>query len=173
MAALLVPVGVAQALAVAFYHPPERQLPDRADAVFVMSGDRGDRLDRALALADAGRAATVVILRPSDGPVARALALCERTDLDYTVECVDPSAVSTIGDAQAVGRLVRERKWDTVIVATSRFHVLRTRVIVDRCTDASLSLAGSRPDFGARQWLSSMAHEIGGLIELSLLHRNC
>lgn len=167
------PLGVAQALTVAFYHPPERAPVGRADAVFVMSGDRGDRLDRALALAEAGSVATVVILRPSDGPVERAMALCARADLSYTVECADPVTVSTIGDAQEVGRLVRQRRWDTIIVATSRFHVVRTSVIVNRCTDASVSLAGSRPDFGARQWLSSMAHEIGGLIELSLLHRNC
>lgn len=173
MTALLVPLGLAQVLTVAFYHPPQQQLPERFDAVFVTSGDRGDRLDRALALADAGSTATVVILRPSDGPVARARALCARTDLGYSVECSDPSLVSTIGDAREIGRLTRERQWSSIVVATSRFHVARTRVIVERCTDASVSLAGSRPDFGARQWLGSMIREVGGLIELSLLHRGC
>lgn len=169
---VLTVLAVPQALAVAFLHPPEAPLPVPADAIVVLSGDLGDRLERAVALAKAGVAPTLVILRPSDGPAVGS-SLCGRRVGGATVRCVDPELVSTRGDGREIARLAAAGHWSNVVVVTSRFHGLRARIVVDRCTPARVTMATSRPSLPWRGWLRAMAHEIGGLVEVGLLRRVC
>lgn len=176
LAAVLVVLGGLQATVVAFVHPPQPALPARADAVVVLSGDHGDRLDLGRSLAARGAAPTLVILRPSDGPSVRSRPLCEAgrlAEADVAVVCADPPVVSTRGDGRFVRELARERGWDDVVVVTSRFHGLRSQVLLQRCVDADVTVAVSRPSFPWRTWVSAIVHELGGLAEAVVLERGC
>lgn len=168
---LLVPVQVA---VVAFVHPPQPTLPRDADAVVVLSGDHGDRLDLGLRLVDRGVAPTLVILRPTDGPADRALPLCGAGQVgEAEVVCADPPVVSTRGDGRYLRQLAAERSWDEVVVVTSRFHGLRSGIVLSRCVEADVTVAGSRPAFPWRTWARAIAHEVGGIGEAVVLKRGC
>ena len=174
LAAALVALAAVQVVTVGFVHPPQATLPRRADAVVVLSGDHGDRLALGLALVAAGRAPTLVILRPSDGPSARSLPLSRAGAAGGAeVVCADPAVVSTRGDGRFVRRLSRERGWDEVVVVTSRFHGRRSKVLLSRCVDADVTVAVSRPELTWRTWVAAIVHEAGGLAEALVVRRGC
>jgi uncharacterized SAM-binding protein YcdF (DUF218 family) len=114
--------------------------PGRANAVVVLSGSNYDRLPKALALMRAHVAPVLVV---SDGrrTVPR---LCKR-HTPYRVLCVRPDPFSTRGEAEAIARLAQTRGWRTVDVVTSRYHVYRTRLIVERCYHRTLRVVASEP----------------------------
>jgi uncharacterized SAM-binding protein YcdF (DUF218 family) len=165
-------LAVPQALVLAFVHPPFDTSPDDADAVFVLAGDHGDRLEAGLRLMAEGAAPTLVILRPSDGANEHAKPLCAGA-AKFEVVCLDPPVVSTVGDGRAIDELSRERGWRRVIVVTSRFHALRARWIVRRCAEAAVAVVPSDPPFGWRQWLGAIRHELLGLGQTAVLRRGC
>jgi uncharacterized SAM-binding protein YcdF (DUF218 family) len=156
-------LGVAQ-FVVLFVVPPERSAPPGTDAVVVLSGDHGDRLALGLQLVRTGQSGVLVILRPSDGPYAASRPLCEEPQ-PFEVVCTDPAVVSTAGDVAEIARLADGLGWRDVAVVTSRFHVARSQVILDRCTSVRAVVVGSDPPFSPRQWLAPLAHEMGGLLQ--------
>jgi uncharacterized SAM-binding protein YcdF (DUF218 family) len=68
------------------------------------------------------------VLVVSDGQ-RLAPELCRRE----RVVCFVPDPFSTTGEAEGVARLARERGWERVLVVTSSYHVLRTRLLFERC----------------------------------------
>ena len=158
---------VAQFAAV-FVVPPSEERFAEADAVVVLSGDHGDRLELGLRLVRSGTAPTLVILNPGDGPAARSRPLCEEPQ-PFEVDCPTPPLVSTIGDVRQVQALADERGWRRVVVVTSRFHVARSRVVLARCSDVDVEVRGSRVDLPARVWARAVAHEIAGIGQALLL----
>jgi uncharacterized SAM-binding protein YcdF (DUF218 family) len=164
LAACLTALGVAQATVVTFVHPPSPSLPKRADAVVVLAGDHGDRVDLGARLVADGVAPLLVVLRPADGPGPPSRPACGATAPD-PVLCIDPQLVSTRGDARAIQALATARHWRRVVVVTSRFHVLRAGIIVRRCVDAEVTTVGSKPPFGPRLWARVIVHEVGGLVQ--------
>ena len=60
-------------------------------------------------------------------------ALERRTCADPHVLCFAARPYSTRGEARAIGRLARERKWVRIDVVTSRFHVFRAKRMIERC----------------------------------------
>jgi uncharacterized SAM-binding protein YcdF (DUF218 family) len=164
LAASLVGLAAVQAVAVAFVHPPSPALPATADAVVVLAGDHGDRVALAADLVADGRAPLLVVLHPEDGPQKSARPDCGATE-PYEVLCLDPPLVSTRGDARAIRELAATRRWQRVVVVTSRFHVLRAGIVVRRCVGAEVTTVGSKPPFGARLWAHVIVHELGGLAQ--------
>jgi uncharacterized SAM-binding protein YcdF (DUF218 family) len=154
-----------------FVRPPTAPVPRTADAVVVLAGDHGDRLARARAIVRQRSIAVLVILNPRDGTQASVDAC--RAPASYEVRCLTPSPVTTVGDGRALRDLVEREGWRRVIVVTSRFHVLRARLILSRCTNVSTIIVGSDPPYGARQWLRSIRHEIAGTVAALTLSRRC
>jgi uncharacterized SAM-binding protein YcdF (DUF218 family) len=105
-----------------------RQSLRRADAIVSLDGDRPRRLRKAVELAAAGVAPTLVIVR------AEALApeLLSARDLPFEVSSVVPDPSSTRGEARAVARLAGEHGWRRILVVTSTYHVPRARLIFRR-----------------------------------------
>jgi uncharacterized SAM-binding protein YcdF (DUF218 family) len=117
--------------------------PGRADAVVVLSGSSSDRIPRALALM---RAHTAPVLVVSDGRVETPRLCGRRTP--YRVLCFRPDPFSTRGEAEAIARLARGRGWRTVDVVTSRYHVFRARMLIERCYGGGLRMVASNPPLG-------------------------
>ena len=135
-----------------------------ADAVVVLAGGNGERLDQGLELAHDGVASTLVA---STGPER----LCN-TDEPFRVICFLPEPNNTRGEVEEVARLAREHGWKRLVLVTSTYHVTRARLLLDRCYSGSVEVVPARPDRGFFGWLGAMVHEWGGLAE-ALVRRSC
>jgi uncharacterized SAM-binding protein YcdF (DUF218 family) len=140
---VLVLVWVAACLVLFTWSPWETGAPAHADAVVVLSGGR-ERLPPAMALIRRGVAPVLAISSVGrTRPWALGHRLCR--DGRYAgarVLCFDARPFSTQGEARAVERLARERRWSRIVVVTSRFHVTRAHMLFRRCFDGRLWLVG-------------------------------
>ncbi len=135
-----------------------------ADAIVVLAGGNGERLDRALELAREGVAPTLAVSFGSD-------RLCG-SDPPFTLVCFRPSPDNTRGEAEAIGRLAQAHGWNDIVLVTSTSHVTRARLLVERCYSGQLQVAPATPDAGLLGWLVAIGHEWGGLAE-AMVRRDC
>lgn len=133
---------------------PKTGSPGRVDAIIVLAGDYGERLDRALALIAQGASSTLVLDGEPDS--VHVLELCAGGQT-FEVVCLRPDPDSTRYEARAAGLLATERNWKRVAVVTSTAHVTRAGVLFDRCLDATVVMVEGRrrPDarFLIHEWL--------------------
>ena len=153
---------------------------DRADAVIVLSDDNfyADRATRAAELYREGKAPVVVAsgrrLRPNAG-IAELMEhdLAERgVPRDKIVRFVH-DADGTKEEAEALTRLVKERKWRHIIVVTSNYHTRRARYIFRKVfpQDVEVRVASARDgDFDPGTWwekrksTKELTREIAGMV---------
>lgn len=119
----------------------------KADAVIVLAGEKR-RLTVALELVGRGVAPLLVISDGLDPRWTQANRLCRFGDPEKIV-CVRPEPYSTRGEARLAARLARERGWDSIVVVTTRFHLFRARMLLQRCFDGEIALVGA-PNPGLR-----------------------
>jgi uncharacterized SAM-binding protein YcdF (DUF218 family) len=169
-ATLAVSLVAGSALTAKLFLWPAGHRPTSADAVVVLSGDFGDRLAKALQLMRAGVAPTLVIDGEPD--YARMAELCV-TDEPFEVVCLRPEPDSTRMEARALGRLAADRGWRRVVVVTSRSHVTRAGLLVDRCVQGAVTMVGSKPPYGRRGTLRAIGHEWPALAAAVLRDRTC
>jgi uncharacterized SAM-binding protein YcdF (DUF218 family) len=152
---------------------------ERADAIIVLSDDNfyADRATRAAELYREGKAPVIVAsgrrLRPNAG-IAELMEhdLVERgVPRDKIVRFVH-DADSTKEEAEALTRLVKERKWRQVIVVTSNYHTRRARYIYRRVfpQGVEVRVASARDgDFDPERWwekrksIKELTREIAGM----------
>jgi uncharacterized SAM-binding protein YcdF (DUF218 family) len=166
----LVLVAWLVATVVLFVAPHEDDPSDPPDAVVVLSGAREPRLAKGLELTRLWTDATLVI---SDGraPGWRdANRLCDGgSRLD--VVCFRPQPYSTHGEAEDVARLARARGWRSLVVVTSRFHVTRSRLLFERCTDGQVLVVAARTS--ALSTTMNLPFEWGKYLWQLTLERDC
>jgi uncharacterized SAM-binding protein YcdF (DUF218 family) len=164
--------SVGAATARLFIWAPDGPTPIHADAVVVLSGGRGDRLPKALALMDASVAPVLVISRGVDQAAAQTARVCaERTT--FEVNCVRPDPNTTRGEANAIARVASERGWHSLVVVTSRYHLTRARLLIGRCVRAHVTMVASTPARNLLNWTGDVVHEWGGLAYALLVQRGC
>jgi uncharacterized SAM-binding protein YcdF (DUF218 family) len=135
--------------AVLFLWPP-RHVPQHADAVIVLAGARGPRLTRGLALARRGVAPVLVISDAWSPTWVEANRLCAGRPAPAPVLCFHPDPYSTRGEARSVARLAANHHWTSVLVVTSRYHIVRAGIIFDRCFGGAVYTEGARQSFVSR-----------------------
>ena len=129
---------------------PPRHVPQHADAIVVLAGARGPRLARGLALVRKGVAPVLLV---SDGwglAWVEANRLCAGRPAPVPVLCFHPNPYSTRGEARTVGRLAASRRWRSVVVVTSRYHITRAGILFDRCFDGAIYTGGAQQSFFSR-----------------------
>jgi uncharacterized SAM-binding protein YcdF (DUF218 family) len=126
---------------------PREDEPRHADAVIVLSGAHS-RLQTGIDLVRAGVAPLLVISDGTQPGWERGNSLCAG-ESRLAVLCFDPKPYSTHGEAEAIGRFARNRRWRTVLIVTSRYHVTRARLLVRRCTAARVEAVSSPTSAGA------------------------
>jgi uncharacterized SAM-binding protein YcdF (DUF218 family) len=167
---VLVLAWVAATLRLVFF--PAEDDPGRADAVVVLSGSKHERLDRGVELMRQGVAPTLVISGGFDPRQPRASRLCHAGRGDgFRVLCFTPDPDSTRGEAEEIGRLARKNGWRRVLVVTSRFHVTRARMLVDRCVDGDVDAVGV--DYPASSIPAAVAGEWVKLVLSQTVARGC
>lgn len=156
--------------------PDVTEVPQPTDAVFVLGPSDQTRVGHARDLMDQGLAPTVVYATPQgdfgDGSAATAGDIgkprCD-TGRDYEVICFEPDPSTTQGEAMKMRDLAAERGWDDVIVITTRPHVPRAQLIVDRCYDGRSQW--SPIDYVDSYWqhpwmtLKAYAYQSGGFLK--------
>jgi uncharacterized SAM-binding protein YcdF (DUF218 family) len=152
-------------------HPHlDRVVP--ADAVVMLGGSSGARLDTAAALMSAGKAGQLVVSTPSDGSSTRSKQFCAQPH-PYPVLCFDPSPSTTRGEAEEIRRLALARHWHTVIVVTSMFHVSRARMTIRRCYRGDLLMvAPPHEKISPATWAYQFGYQTAGWIQAQWL-RSC
>jgi uncharacterized SAM-binding protein YcdF (DUF218 family) len=171
-AAALVTAWLVACLVLFVWPPAESAPPPRASAVVVLAGDKA-RLAPALALVRRGVAPVLALSTVGRAHNWRqALELCASGRYARAhVLCFDAEPYSTRGEARAVARLARERKWRSVVVVTSTFHVTRARMIFRRCYHGPLYVVGT----GSTWWRlpEEWAYETGKLVVQLTVQRGC
>ena len=135
-------LGWAIAAAVLFVWPPRRSA-GHADAAVVLAGGRGSRLARGLALVRTGVAPVLVISDGWSPTWPEANRLCAGRPAPVPVVCFHPDPYSTRGEAEAFARLAAGRGWSSAVVVSSRYHLVRARMLFERCYDGTVSTASS------------------------------
>jgi uncharacterized SAM-binding protein YcdF (DUF218 family) len=126
-----------------FVFLPAEDEPGKANAVVVLSGSKHERFDRGLELVEDGVAPVLVVSGGFDPRQPAANEICNAGRGEgFRVVCFTPDPDSTRGEAQEIGRLARENGWQRVLLVTSRFHVTRARMLVDRCVDGDVDAVG-------------------------------
>jgi hypothetical protein len=97
---------------------PASATPERADAVVVFAGGRGERLRAAMRLIRDGVAPTLVISNGWDPGWTDANRLC-RGWSQATVLCPTPDPDTTEGEARMVAALAERSGWRSMVLVTS------------------------------------------------------
>ena len=143
---------------------PASSTPGHADAVVVLAGGSGERLDKGLELVRQGVSTNLVV---STGPDE----LCAAQH-DFAVYCFLPDPDDTRGEAEAVGRLAAREGWDHLVLVTSDYHATRARLLLERCFPGTLDVSAAHSDKSPLPLLWAIGHEWGGLAEAAI-HRDC
>jgi uncharacterized SAM-binding protein YcdF (DUF218 family) len=154
---------------------------DRADALIVLGDDNfyADRATRAAELFREGKAPVVVAsgrrLRPNAG-IAELMEhdLIERGVPKDKIVRLTHDAGNTEEEAEALKKVVKERKWKSVIVVTSNYHTRRARYIFHKVfpQGVEVRVASARDgDFDPQHWwekrksIKELTHEFAGMLE--------
>jgi uncharacterized SAM-binding protein YcdF (DUF218 family) len=170
---LLVAVGVALAWGVAvtvLFGFPRTSTPEHADAIVVLAGARGPRLERGLQLVRRRVAQVLVISDGWDPLWPEANRLCAGRATGFRVFCFRPEPYNTRGEARGVARLARRLGWDDVVIVTSRYHVTRARMVFERCFDGPVAVTGA--DYSVLDLPAALAGETAKLA-YALAVRSC
>jgi uncharacterized SAM-binding protein YcdF (DUF218 family) len=143
---------------------PASSTPAHADAVVVLAGGQGERLDKGLELVRDGVATNLVVSTGSAD-------LCA-TEHDFEVFCFLPDPDDTRGEAEAIGRIAAQEGWRHLVLVTSDYHATRARLLLERCFPGSVDVSAAHSGKGPLSLLWAIGHEWGGLI-VSALHRDC
>lgn len=154
-----------------FFVWPSTSDADRADAVVVLDGGTGERLDKARALMARGVAPTLAISTGREMDTDEADDLCTKPQ-PFAVVCFSPRPDSTRGEAQALATLARQNRWNEVVLVTSTYHVTRARILVDRCFGGRVDVVAASPPRRPLHWAGAIAHEWAGMLEATL-RRGC
>jgi uncharacterized SAM-binding protein YcdF (DUF218 family) len=151
---------------------PQDGLPRKADAVYVLSGNK-NRLPVALRLMAEHRAPTLVVSEDSISNDPARYQLCHGPKpKGYTLICRTAGPSSTRGEARLIAQLADLHTWREVIVVTARYHLYRTRVLIHRCTATNLSM---RAVDGDAWWRKALAIplEYAKLVRADVFQTGC
>ena len=85
--------------------------------------------------------------------------------------CFDPNPGDTRGEAEFVGRLAKEYRWDSVVLVTTRAQDTRARIVVGRCFSGSIYvMTGSLP---LGNWPYQVTYQWGALVKALVRYRSC
>ncbi|GAC1364813.1 MAG: hypothetical protein NVSMB32_07730 [Actinomycetota bacterium] len=155
-----------------FVRPIRRGPAHHADAVVVLSGGRGERLTLGLELMRQGVAGVLVASEGLAEAWPAAQQPCQDT-ASYRVLCPSPTLNSTRGEAEMIGGLATRYGWHTIVVVTSRYHVVRARLLARRCFRGTLTTVASSPHATLVAHAGFITHEWLGLAYALAIQRSC
>jgi uncharacterized SAM-binding protein YcdF (DUF218 family) len=151
---------------------PTVNKPEKVDAILVLGPpDVDGRVAAAYALARAHYASTVVVSVESDRQF-QVKSACRNKNPAYQVICFQPDPKTTQGEAREIGRLAKQHGWKSIIVVTSKYHISRARLIVDRCMPGKVLMVAAPGKPSVTKWAYEFGYQTGGYLK-AFLHRGC
>lgn len=178
LAALLVAAVVFAALTWRWFVHPTVDGPAQADAI-VMFGGSGDRFERAVGLAEAGYADTILVSDPyhEERGASRFRWFCRNDGSqpgypvhDYEAICFAPEPQTTRGEARYVAELARERGWARIILVTTVDQATRARMLVGRCWGGEVETVVVPSD---QNRVTRVLYEWGAMARATVQRRGC
>lgn len=166
----LVGVGVALFLVVL---PETRAVPGDTDAVVLLTGGDGERLQAAQRVMPAGATDVLVVIDPERADWPGGASWCDTTRDGYEVVCVDVQPATTRGAARAISGMANQRGWQELTLLTSTYDVARARMLFQRCVDADIAAVSATPDLSPLGWVRVSVRELWELARDGLLQRGC
>jgi uncharacterized SAM-binding protein YcdF (DUF218 family) len=157
------------AATVVLFVVPHGEKPIHADAVLVLSGS-AKRLPVGLRLVRQGYAPLLVVSRTRPHPSRLEAQACAHR-IGVRVVCFEAHPYSTMGEAEELARLAAARHWQAVDVVTSQYHVVRARIIIQRCYHGRLRVVGAPNSLPQLPY--NAAFESVKLLYHELIHRAC
>ena len=140
-----------------------------ADALVVLGpGQHDERLHKAAELMRKQVARALVVSEPK---AKRGWVKLRAWCSDGRAICFRARPFTTRGEAREVARLAERHNWHSLIVVTSRYHVVRARLLYRRCFNGPVMVVGAPSS--KRELLPRLAHEWGGLLYALTLARDC
>jgi uncharacterized SAM-binding protein YcdF (DUF218 family) len=158
------------ALALALFGFPQLDSPGRADAAVVLAGSP-HRLPVGLELVEEGAARALAVSLDPDVRDPSSYRICRAGVEGVEVACFIADPYSTRGEARAVARLAAERGWDSVVVVTSRFHVFRSELLLERCFGGDIRMVEAPVDWW--RWPRALVNETAKLGYALVVARGC
>lgn len=143
----------------------------RADAVVVLDGGSGERLEEARALMARRVAPMLAVSTGRELDPDEAGDLCTKPQ-PFEVVCFTPRPDSTRGEARALARLARDKGWNEVVLVTSTYHVTRARMLLERCFDGRVDAVAASPPRRPLHWAGAVVREWAAMVETTL-RRHC
>ena len=171
MLGVLTLIAVWLATSVYLFIWPSDDRVGKADAIVVLGpGPHGERLRKAKELLQR-RVAPVLVASVPDAAKGwvELRAMCEKG----RATCFRSRPHTTRGEARQVARLAQRRNWRSLVVVTSRYHVVRARLLYGRCFEGSLMVVGAPPSREPIEVVERTLHEWGGLINSLTFQRGC
>lgn len=161
-ALLVVALAIAAVVAVT---PRFDDVPPDADVVVALGGSPG-RVDLAHEIVE-DTGATLVLSSES-------IDVGEHAGLRCGVDaiCLEPEPHNTAGEARGMAALAQEHGWRQVVVATSSFHVNRSRMLFRQCLD-EVAVVGTARDPWTEEPVLRFTRELAGMIAGSTVARAC
>lgn len=151
---------------------PTVDRPGKVDAILVLGPpDVDGRDDAAYALAREHYAGTVVISVQSDLQ-QRLKGACRNQNPDYQVICFQPRPGTTQGEAREIAALAKQHGWKSIMVVTSKYHVSRARLIIDRCMTGKVLVIAAPGRPSVAKWAYEFLYQTGGYLK-AFAHRGC
>lgn len=169
---LVVLVGVALALILVVL-PETRAVPGDTDAVVVLPGGDGERLQAAQRVMPAGATEVLVVTNPQRAQWPDGESWCATTRGGYEVQCTPVGPPTTRGEAQVIAALADRRGWTELTLLTSTYDVARARMILQRCVDADIAAVSATPDLSPLAWVGVSVRELWELARDGLIQRGC
>lgn len=141
------------------------------DAVVVLAGGNGERLNAGLELVDDAADAELIVSNGKSGIWYAGGRICD-LDRSIAVTCPTPEPPDTRGEVGMVRRLVDANGWDDVAIVTSSYHRLRVARMVGQCELSGVDVVGMSPNISRVAWVDRLAHEVGGNLATTFV-RGC
>ncbi|MEO9326890.1 YdcF family protein [Gordonia aurantiaca] len=145
-----------------------------ADVIVVLGGEHDGREDHGIELARKGYADHVLIsdpYRPYTDADAMMPRVCASGTREITVTCFEPDPSTTRGEAMFVRDMARRHGWQSVIVVTWSYHLVRARYIFGQCFDGDVIMHAVPRDYSPNPvlWGAVYAYQYGGLAKAAVL----
>lgn len=169
IAALVLLAGTAlvAVAGVPLYVFPATDEPREVDVVYVIGPPADQRMEAARAMLDEGLADTLMVsLDPTHTDWRVAQKVCAG-EWDFDVVCHRPSPFTTRGEAQWLRDEVQARGWTSAAVITFTPHIMRTRVLFDRCFDGDLVMVETDPERPLNEWAYQYAYQTAAFTKVA------
>ena len=168
----LIVIAIFVILTLRWFVYPETTDPGPVDAVVVLGGGRGERLERGLKLMADGKASVIVLSTGIHwtGPGSQQVKdLCATPVAQFEVICVAALPDSTKGEAIVISKLAAERGWASIALVTTKSHLSRGTRWFRRCSSIRVYPVVAAADSTFRE----VEHEWLGTVAQFTIDRSC